>query len=157
MKLIRPSFETLSTTGDIFKDIERVGRVCYKSEASIKEGTAQPFVEMLIKKGHTAMLEHGTVYLMMDYDIHNYKQLDFFKNNKYSTVVSKVLGVEEGFAFSVHYITTNYRVLVENFTPEEIKVMLKNLGSNCLDGHEKRITVKLICDRGVSHRLKFVA
>ena len=44
------------------------------------------------------------------------------------------------------HITTNYRVLVENN-------WLYALDYQCepTEYHEKRITVKFICDRGVSH------
>ena len=38
--------------------IERVARVCYKSEELIGEGTAEKMVRALIKRGHEAMLEH---------------------------------------------------------------------------------------------------
>lgn len=150
MKLIKPSFEILSTTGDIFKDIERVGRVCYKSEESIKEGTAKPFVEMLIKRGHTAMLEHGTVYLHASYSSPaldmNYMKISMlhrkYAANKYSKV--NVISLDN-FTKDI-YITTNYRVLVENDWLEDIQYQCAPT-----EFHEKRFTVKLICDRGVSH------
>lgn len=43
--------------------IERIGRVCYKSEDSIiKDGeSAKKFVGMLIKAGHEAMIEHSSL------------------------------------------------------------------------------------------------
>lgn len=61
MKVIDPSYEILDyIDGDrIIEKIERVGRVCYKSEDKIAPGTAAKFVEMLIKRGHEAMLEHA--------------------------------------------------------------------------------------------------
>lgn len=43
---------------EILKKIERVARVCYKSEDKIGEGTAERMVKALIKRGHEAMLEH---------------------------------------------------------------------------------------------------
>ena len=45
------------------KIIEQAGRVCYKSEDKITEDSAKEFVDRMIKSGHGAMLEHGTVYL----------------------------------------------------------------------------------------------
>ncbi len=39
--------------------IERCGRVCYKSEGKIEEGSAEQFVSKLIEKGHESVLEHG--------------------------------------------------------------------------------------------------
>ena len=38
--------------------IEKIGRICYKSEDKIADGTAQKFVAMLQKNRHHAMLEH---------------------------------------------------------------------------------------------------
>lgn len=46
---------------EILKKIEAVGRVCYKSEGKIKEGSAEKFVAALIKRGHEAMLEHASI------------------------------------------------------------------------------------------------
>lgn len=43
---------------EILKKIEKVARVCYKSEDKIGEGTAEKMVRALIKRNHTAMLEH---------------------------------------------------------------------------------------------------
>ena len=63
MRLIKPSVAILPYTGNIYKDIEIAGRNCYKSENNITEDSSTKFVQMLIDRGHTAMLEHGTVYL----------------------------------------------------------------------------------------------
>ena len=68
MKLIKQSFEILDQQPGlegIYKQIELAGRTCYKSEDKITEGSAKEFVDRMIKSGHGAMLEHGTVYLMV--------------------------------------------------------------------------------------------
>lgn len=151
MKLIKPSFEILSTTGDIFKDIERVGRVCYKSEDKITDVSAIPFVNMIIGKNHTAMLEHGTIYLhFTGKNIPNIKG-DYF-DNPYSVVKIYNDFLRDGIDNLHYYVTTNYRVLVENN-------WLNDLQYQCepTKFHEKRISVRFTCDRGVSHKLKFVA
>ena len=65
MKLIKPSFEILEQSlGEegIYKQVEKVGRVCWKSESKITEDSYKKFVEMLKSKSHGAMLEHGTVF-----------------------------------------------------------------------------------------------
>lgn len=46
---------------EILNKIERCGRVCYKSEGKIEEGSAAKFVAGLIKRGHEAVLEHASV------------------------------------------------------------------------------------------------
>ena len=45
---------------EILKKIESCGRVCYKSEGKIAEGSAEKFVANLIKRGHEAVLEHAS-------------------------------------------------------------------------------------------------
>lgn len=42
---------------------------CYKSENLITEDSAEKFVNMIKDRQHTAMLEHGTVYLKGTYDV----------------------------------------------------------------------------------------
>lgn len=60
MKVIKPSFKIEKIPKDLLKTIERIGRVCYKSEDKITEGSAEKFIEILIKRGHEAMLEHAS-------------------------------------------------------------------------------------------------
>lgn len=52
---------TPHTQAEILKHIERCGRVCYKSEDKITEDSAQQFVTNIIKRGHEAVLEHGSL------------------------------------------------------------------------------------------------
>lgn len=46
-------------TPDPLKIIEQAGRICYKSEEQITESSSSKFVEMIIKRGHEAVLEHA--------------------------------------------------------------------------------------------------
>lgn len=148
MKLIKPSFEIWNQPAGlegVYKQIERVGRVCYKSEDKITEDSAKPFVDRMIKSGHGAMLEHGTVYLDVPNSAGDYDLVPFFASNPYSRVVIKPLDDR------VHnYVTTNFRVIVENFAEEYIPDILQYL-CEPTEFHEKRITVHFVCDRGVSH------
>lgn len=60
MQIIKAGYEILDTLNgeEILKKIERVARVCYKSEEKIGEGTAEKMVRALVKSKHEAMLEH---------------------------------------------------------------------------------------------------
>lgn len=60
MKIIKPSFEIMDEVdGDaILKKIEQCGRVCYKSEGWIDDGTAEKFVTSIVKRGHESVIEH---------------------------------------------------------------------------------------------------
>ena len=136
MKLIKPSFEIIEQAPGIQgvkKQIERAGRTCYKSEDKITDTSCEEFVNRMVNSGHGAMLEHGTVYLQTDDD----DIADFYYNNKYSKVTPTK---------DFYYITTNFRVLVENNRLWDLECLC-----DPTEYHEKRITVKFICDRGVSH------
>ena len=116
-----------------------------------KSSTAKDFVDRMIKAGHWAMLEQGTVYLTFfqnasrNIDINctkfsRYLSEDYFEN-KFSKINCK--STVEGIYY---YVTTNLRVLVENGWLEDLKHLCEPTKY-----HEKRITVKFTCDRGVSH------
>ena len=67
MKKLNESYEILTKISECAKEelqmIEKIGRVCYKSEDLIIEDgeSAKKFVAMLIKNGHEAMLEHSNL------------------------------------------------------------------------------------------------
>lgn len=63
MKIINASYEILTPINgeQILKDIEKIGRTCYKSENLITEDSSKIFVRNLIKCGHEAMLEHNNI------------------------------------------------------------------------------------------------
>lgn len=148
MRLIKPYFEIWnqpSSLEGVYKQIERVGRVCYKSEDKITEDSAKGFVDRMVKSGHGAMLEHGTVYLDIPNSAEDYNLVPFFASNLYSRVVTRPLGDR------IHnYITTNFRVMIESFAEGYIPDILQYL-CEPTEFHEKRITVHFVCDRGVSH------
>lgn len=151
MRLIKPSFEIWAQEEGlegVYKQIERAGRVCYKSEDKITDTSAKDFVDRMIKSGHGAMLEHGTVYLILPvgyvqggYGLEESTVTKKYRENSYSKVTYQDFGDNQR-----AYVTTNYRVIIEND-------WLMDLDYQCepTEFHEKRVTVKFICDRGVSH------
>lgn len=143
MRLIKPSFEIIEQKPGIdglLQHIERCGRTCYKSEDKITEDSAEKFVKMLVNRGHTAMVEHGTVYLTLGMP----DRWAYFKycTNKYSEAISE--GEAEKGTW-VGYVTTNYRVLLQNDWLDDLQYLAEPTK------HIRRITVKFVCDRGVSH------
>lgn len=160
MKLIKSSFEILEQpTGEegMYKQIEKVGRVCWKSENKITEDSYKKFIEMLKNKQHFSVLEHGTVYLRYNFTT-EYDSISMacylwnkYRENPYSKAVQiqPGCGITEGFLGDIEgsvVITTNYRVLVENGWLDDLKYLCEPT-----EYHEKRVTVRFICDRGVSH------
>ena len=143
MKLINSKVEILEPTGytidDIYKQIEIAGRTCYKSEDKITPTSAKEFVDRMIKSGHGAMLEHGTVYLTIPTQNCNSEK---YKRNHYSAVnIVSVDGIN-----GRTFVTTNYRVLLENEWLDDLKYICEPTVF-----HKKRISVRWTCDRGVSH------
>lgn len=60
MKIIKPSVEFITPLNGkvVMERLEECGRVCYKSEDSITEGSAEKFLKGIISRGHEAVLEH---------------------------------------------------------------------------------------------------
>ncbi|QOR59694.1 thymidylate synthase [uncultured phage cr128_1] len=148
MKLIKPSWEILEQEpgiDGIYKAIERAGRTCYKSEDKMTEDSAKGFVDRMIKSGHGAMLEHGTVYLKV---VGDERMSEKYQNNPYSRVILRYPkgDIPNIHCIPTHYITTNFRVLIENGWLDDLQYICEPT-----EYHEKRITVHFICDRGVSH------
>lgn len=143
MNVVTPKIEIIKQKPGlqgIYEQIEKCGRVCYASEHNIKydeEGnstTAEGFVDRLIKSGHTSVLENGTVYL--DIPLNNWGGTGKYLDNPYSKVrVDK----------SHVYITTNYRVLVENDWLDDLQYLC-----DPTEYHEKRVTVRFTTDIGIT-------
>ena len=142
MRLINSGLEILEQQpglDGIYKQIELAGRTCYRSEDKITEDSAKAFVDRMIKSGHRAMLEHGTVYLTIPITDSTSYRIDAYRRNKYTrSDISKDV--------RNYYITTNLRVLVENNWLNDLQYICEPT-----EYHEKRVTVKWTCDRGVSH------
>ena len=147
MKLINQSFEIWNQPAGlkgVYKQIEKAGRVCYKSEDKITEDSAKPFVDRMIKSGHGAMLEHGTVYLAIP--ISEWRYIDDYRDsyisNPYSNVNDSLVDWENN--EGIVYITTNLRVLVENGWLDDLQYICEPT-----EYHEKRVCVHFVCDRGI--------
>ena len=63
MKIIEPSVELINAPSyeTLMATIEAAGRTCYKSESKISEGSAEKFIRGIIKRGHEAVIEHGSL------------------------------------------------------------------------------------------------
>ena len=163
MKLIESKAElVLQQEGleGVYKQIEFCGRTCYKSEDKITEDSAKGFVERMIRSNHTAMLEQGTVYLKMPYNlVHRLTHIGLcskYIENPYSRTHEMYEFLDTPmpqYTTSTNMVpylavTTNLRVLVENGWLGDLKYICEPT-----QYHEKRYTMKFITDRGVSHEL----
>ncbi len=135
----------------MFEQIELAARTCYKSEKNIEydeDGnslTARAMVEKLMRvQKHTSVGEHGAVYLYVRTEKHTRPCGDWivgrYAHNPYSFVTRIESDTHEHF-----YISTNYRVIVENGWEADLKYWLEPT-----EHHIKRRTVRIFTDRGVS-------
>ena len=140
MKLIKPSVEILEQGPElqgIYDMIELCGKTSYKSP--VKGGEeAKKFVEARINEGHLAVLEFGTVYFKID---------ELFLNNSFWRVWNNPYSKTNCYQSNI-YLTTNYRVLVENDALDLLDFICEPT-----EYHIKRYCAKFITDRGVSHEL----
>lgn len=146
MKLIDPSYEILEQTGgtfaDVCKQIELAGRTCYKSEDKITEDSAEAFVQRMIDNGHTAMLEHGTIYFYIkrpetgSINENDPWEIDF------DTIFCKYGKHNTDFKTHETFFTTNLRWLVEKY-PEDWKDIFNYYARTPDERWPKRHTVKM--------------
>jgi len=70
MKIIKPSFEIMDNVDGIklLKNIERYGRICYKTEGKITEESYKEFVKKRIDEGHEAIIEHEKITVIITCD-----------------------------------------------------------------------------------------
>lgn len=62
--VIKPSVEiekNYKTGSEIIRNIEKYGRVCYKSESKATDNSAENFVRSAIKQGHFSIIEHEKI------------------------------------------------------------------------------------------------
>lgn len=140
------------------KQIERAGRTAYKSVNKIHDGSADRFVEMLKEKKHNAVFEHGTIYLCTTSKRISLK----YMSNLYSVVYvgnhygnHMYIGCDDGYVYrqggtpiqdNHAYITTNYRVIVENGWEDDLQYLCEPTRN-----HERRYTLSFITSRAIAN------
>lgn len=151
MKLIKSSVTNITPykffEEDILKHIELCGRTCYKSEDKITDTSAEKFVNMLKKNKHRSVLEHGTVYLWTRETSYNFMNVwksdlfDKYDKNPYSIAYMDGPDV---------YITTNYRVIIENGWEDDLDFIV---AEPIIEFHESRYTFRIICSRAIANEI----
>lgn len=149
MRLIKPKVEIINQEPGVeglFKHMELCARTCYKSEDKITEDSARKFIDnVIVARGHTAMLEHGTVYLKIPYGI--MYDTGYFSNEAIATkyIDNPYSIVQNSQIYDYWCVTTNYRVLLQNGWLEDLQYLCEPT-----EYHVRRITVRFICDMGVA-------
>ena len=146
MKLIKSKAELIQQgegLSGLYSHIELCGRTCYKSEDKITDESATVFIQNLIGRGHTAMLEHGTVYLEVADGAVDNEWVNKYAVNPYSRIVPYTNEVGNFWC-----ITTNLRVINENGWDEDLNYMVEPS-----EYHVKRYSFKLTTSIGVTREL----
>lgn len=157
MKLTEPKVEIWEQEpgiNGIYKQIERAGRVCYKSENHITADSAKPFVERMIKSEHYAMLEHGTVYLSIPYNDKTELLIDELFTNRFTKTFHDITN-------NSYHFSTNLRVLIEENMWDVCKQYVCDYGKGFFSG-DRRVTVHFTTQIAVSreanrHRVNSMA
>lgn len=181
MKFINPSYQIIEQSTEeapiinAKKQVELAARCCYKSEDKITDNSYIEMYDRLLKSGHTSCLEHGTIYLYLEIgsplDDKKYEEksiiLNFFNKNKYSKVSQYMNNIHGLVTIPTYYITTNLRVLEEQFPFGDGKLKWENrqvtvskeqlksyiINPQNVSKFNKRISVKFICDRAIATQI----
>lgn len=85
IKIVKPNAETIVNNDTVLQRIERVGRICYKSEDKIEENSRFKFVDTVIKLGHNSVLEFGLVSVCFRFANYNeaFRRTEYLRYNPY--------------------------------------------------------------------------
>lgn len=119
------------TEKDPYKKIELISRTCYKSEDKITKTSAKKFVKSLIKRMHTAMLEHQYFLFQIKnsgYFVEQY--INMLKNEDYVHVTKHTDYISENgmIGSNIRYlVSANVRTICERGINDPIFRAIKNL------------------------------
>ena len=182
MKIINAQASVL-VENDPIKKIEKCGRVCYKSEDKITEDSAEKFVANIIKRGHEAVLEHASFIFQVSYNVYEdlrekvmfvetcypVKMYLRFTDSEGYIVSGNVRAWRDFFRFSGvppymnDFVEANPILFPEFMSvfPSNLegeKWSIRQISTNDLVSTYQRlmhedVSVKFICDRGISHEI----
>lgn len=182
MKIINAQASVL-VENDPIKKIEKCGRVCYKSEDKITEDSAEKFVANIIKRGHEAVLEHASFIFQVSYNVYeDLRDKVMFVENRYPVKMYLRFTDSDGYVVSGNVrawrdffffagVPPYMNDFVEAkpilfpefkndfpFTLKGGKWSIRQISANELVSTYQRlvhedVSVKFICDRGVTHEI----
>lgn len=154
MRIIEPKVEIIKEANAL-KKIEICGRVCYKSEDRITDDSAVKFVQNIIKRGHESVLEHYSIRLNTDF-------LPVPASKHIRSAGTRADGNVRAWRDYIRTGTQTARIagnLLAHLYPELFfdlsgtDLNFSHLGDFHTIETQDYLTVRFICDRGVSHEL----
>lgn len=182
MKIINAQASVL-VENDPIKKIEKCGRVCYKSEDKITEDSAEKFVADIIKRGHEAVLEHASFIFQVSYNVYeDIREKVMFVENRYPVKMYLRFTDSDGYVVSGNvrawrdffcfagvppymndFVEANPILFSEfksdfPFNLKGRKWSIRQISADELVSTYQRlvhedVSVKFICDRGVTHEI----
>lgn len=182
MKIINSQASVL-VENDPIKKIEKCGRVCYKSEDKITEDSAGKFVENIINRGHEAVLEHASFIFQVSHNVYeDLREKVMFVENRYPVKMYLRFTDSDGYVVSGNvrawrdffcfagvppymndFVEANLILFSEfksdfPFNPKGGRWSIRQISTNELVSTYQRlvhedVSVKFICDRGVTHEI----
>lgn len=182
MKIINAQAYVL-VENDPLKKIEKCGRLCYKSEDKITEDSAEKFVANIIKRGHEAVLEHASFIFQVSYNVYeDLREKVMFVENRYPVKMYLRFTDSDGYVVSGNvrawrdffcfagvppymndFVEANPILFSEfksdfPFNLKGRKWSIRQISADELVSTYQRlvhedISVKFICDRGVTHEI----
>ena len=116
MQIIQPSVELWKHNIHPYMFMEKVGRVCYKSEDKIDDGSAVKMMSALKKSKHYAILEHEHLYFEMSERFMN----GFLADMKYIADATyenplKYFNITNDTKFDLYVLSGSFRSFIELF------------------------------------------
>jgi thymidylate synthase (FAD) len=117
MQIITPSVELWKHDIHPYEFMEKVGRVCYKSEDKITEGSAVKMMNALKKSKHYAILEHEHLYFEMSERFMNsfLAASDYFARKYYDNHILKYFNITNDTKYDVYVLSGSFRSFLELF------------------------------------------
>ncbi|GHU66704.1 thymidylate synthase [Clostridia bacterium] len=152
MRVIEPSFTILNNPDGfaILQSVERIGRVCYKSEDKISKNSCRTFVSSILKRGHESVLEHEKISVLVicdrgvSHEIVRHRTASYsqestrycnYTNDKFGnelTFIKPFFWEEDSAAYQIWLGTMQtieesyFRLMETGATPEEARSILPN-------------------------------
>ena len=144
MKITDPAVEIIEERKPL-KKIELCGRVCYKSEDRIADDSALKFVENILRRGHTSVLEHSRILVDSPYELSVISRRVKKQQKRFDSALQH--RVARMGLYHLGFLTLNVRDYLVFFPDARLEE---------IDAHEDAsdyLTVRFICDRAIANEL----
>jgi len=173
IEIIKPSVEIIEANTPLQK-LELCGRVCYKSEDKICDGSAERLINSIIRRGHDSVLEHFRIMVTGEFEhkfggfrnvFEHHQTMKENHHRRYLEHTSKnvVIGNARAWrlwlqedidkkkyvaqALALQYPVLFADLLVGMYFCDNAELKYKVEEAN------DYMTLRIICDRGISHEI----